>query len=694
MNESIPRETGRVRLLAVLVLLAATTLVYSNSFDKAFVLDDLPTITRNQSIESFTDALRLDRAVLTTSNRPLVAVSLAVNYALGGREVFGYHLFNLGVHLAAAVTLFGLLRRLFLSPKMIDRYGAVATPLAFAAALIWAVHPIQTESVTYIIQRAESMAGLFFFLTVYGAVRGWEAPGRGGRTGWHAAAVVACLLGVGSKQILIAVPVVLLGIEWVFYRRHPGRALRGSPVFYAGIALCMAVLLAMSFHHLFRSESQSIIAYTAAGGNEQLAENRYHTPYEYARTQPLVILQYLRMAVWPTELVLFRHWPIASPAEALPAAILVLALVLGSLVGVVARQPEGVAGLWFFSIIAPSSSIYALNHLYFEHRVYTSMAAVWALVVVLGYEALRRAFPRGGDAREDWRVRAAGVALVAVVAGIFGVRSYWRNEDYTSRFAIYSDTIAKNPHNPLAQYNLGNAYLRRDEYRLAIGHYEAALEQKPRFSHAQANLGIALARMGHLDEGIRHVFTALKMGAGELQANTYYNLGVLLARRGRYADAVASLKKALELRSDYPVARRLLGVTRNLLADQEREAWLTRTRANPDNSTAWARLGHLLLGPRSLGRAETALRRAIELGAEGAEVYNDLGFALAQQGRSEEAIEAFEAALAIEPDLSTARENIQMLREHGEIVDEDTAADPAEAGDASEAPPQSLAPAL
>ena len=162
--------------LAAICLVGAILAAYHNSFSGPFVFDDSAAIVGNPTIRHLSalgEVLSPPReGGQTVGGRPVVNLSLAVNYALGGTEVRGYHVFNLGVHALGALLLFGVARRTLLQPALRERFGPAATPLALAVAGLWAVHPLQTESVTYTIQRAESLMGLWYLLTLYGFIRG------------------------------------------------------------------------------------------------------------------------------------------------------------------------------------------------------------------------------------------------------------------------------------------------------------------------------------------------------------------------------------------------------------------------------------------------------------------------------------------------------------------------------------------
>jgi len=215
--------------LLPLLLIGAGVAAYHNSFGGLFFLDDKLRILNNPEIRQ----LWPPWTVMAHSSRPLVQLSLAINYALGALDVWGYHAFNLGVHLLAGLTLFGVVRRMLESSRLRPRYGRAAPWLAGSVAVVWTVHPLQTESVTYIIQRAESLMGLFLLLTLYCGIRGACSPHP---RVWYLAAIVACGLGMGCKEVMVAAPLVMLLYDRVFLAGSFTEILRRRWMFCIGLA--------------------------------------------------------------------------------------------------------------------------------------------------------------------------------------------------------------------------------------------------------------------------------------------------------------------------------------------------------------------------------------------------------------------------------------------------------------------------
>jgi hypothetical protein len=307
---------------AVLVLVGFA--VYANSLSNPFVFDDGYAITGNAHLHDLSD-LRLS---LTgppgsgTSGRPLTALSLAVNYAIGGLDVTGYHIFNIAVHVLAAWVLFGFGRRTLRGPRLVGRFAAHADGIAFAIALLWLVHPLHTAAIDHVSYRNEVMMGFFYLLTLYAFVRATLSPARP----WGALAIVACFLGTASKEVMGTAPLMVLLYDRTFVSSSFATALRRHKGIYAG--LCASwLLLAYLIVTGDRGESVSIHIQDC-------------TPVDYVRTQFAVVTHYLRAAFWPSRLAIDYNQPIATRLQpVLPQFFFLTALGFATLVAIVRRSP-------------------------------------------------------------------------------------------------------------------------------------------------------------------------------------------------------------------------------------------------------------------------------------------------------------------------------------------------------------------
>jgi Flp pilus assembly protein TadD len=508
--------TQRPRLLrwTPFILIAAGLLAYANSFHGAFVYDDVNAIVDNPSIRIGWPPWEAMLAPLqsTVAGRPVVNLTLALNYAVSGLNPWSYHAFNLAVHIANALLLFGLVRRTL--------KGDRADEIAFAVALLWLVHPLLTDCVAYTVQRTELLMAFFLLLTLWCVL-----------TDHLFGAVVACALGMGCKEVMAATPIVVLLYDRMFRARSFREAFRQRGGLYASLAATWLVLLA----------SMAGNARNSTVGTEDI------TPWHYALTQCGVIVRYLRLAVWPRPLVLdYDDWPVAaSVRDVWPSAVVVIALLGVTAWALFRRNALGFLGAWFFLILAPSSSFVPIvTEIAAERRMYLPLASVITLAV-LGVQSIRRgAFRR---------------AVVVSLAIFWGVLTVQRNADYTSDLTLWKDTVAKRPGNARAQVNLGAALVVHGAVDDAIGHFRKAIQIKPYYSDAHYNLGIALAVQGQKAEAVEELRRAIRLEPGFAKAHR--NLGILLAEQGQLAEAAEHFERVVRLRPDDASAQDEWGIT-------------------------------------------------------------------------------------------------------------------------------------
>lgn len=539
---AMPSRSGRAATspwAAMAAIVLAGAAAYSNSLHGAFVFDDPFSIADNESIRSLR---RLDEVLLPVAEldyyRPALNVSLAVCYSIGGLHVLPYHVLNLGIHLAASLTLFGLVRRTLLLCPCDHYLGQGSTALALVAALLWMLHPLQTESVTYVVQRCEAMFGLFSLLSLYCVVRGAMSP-RAWR--WYGGAVAACAVGMGSKEAMAVTPLLVLLYDRVFLASSLREAFRKRWGLYAALALTWCILVPM----LLASDlSRSRRAADPV------------TIWEYARTQAGVIVHYLRLSIWPDALCLDYQWPVAQSVRDIVLPAVLLGVVVLAVLWTLWRRPKwGFLGASFFLTLAPSSSLIPIPDLAFEHRMYLPLAPLVVAVVLGAYVAGRRLI--SGRPSLQPTVRLASVCLIAGIAGVLGILTYLRNDDYGSELRIWQDTVAKAPHNYRAHNNFGRALAHEDRSAEAIVHYQRALEINPDYTETNFNFGLLLVQLRRFGEAIPRLQQVLKIRPHDVEA--HLNLGVALAHQGHDDAAIGRYRKVLEINPRFAPAHNNLG---------------------------------------------------------------------------------------------------------------------------------------
>jgi tetratricopeptide (TPR) repeat protein len=517
-----------------LLLLAAGFTAYSNSLTGPFIFDDFESIVHNPHLRQLWPIWDALRAPAQLNWRPVVSLSLALNFWLGGLHVVGYHLFNLTVHLLVSLLLFAIVWRTLCGLRNTPWTPPSARWAAAAIALIWMVHPLHTESVNYVTQRSELLMAFFLLLTVYCTMRG-AAVSR--RHPWYRLAVVCCALGMASKEVMVVAPLLVLLYDRVFLSGSFRQALTHRRALYLGLAGTWLVLAGFVIH-------------PGALGRAVRFDLSSLTPWDYAKTQAGVILHYLRLALWPHPLILdYYDWPVPRRmSEWAPQAALVFGL-LGATVWSLRRRPAiGFLGAWCFLILAPSSSLLPIaTEIAAERRMYLPLCALVTLLVMASWTLLRRAVPSG-------RVRVSlALAAVMLTAGLLGWGTIRRNEVYRREVAIWQDAVAKRPQNPRAYYNLGLALGREGRHEEALQALRQTLALQATYVGAENSVGIALAELGRLREAEAHFRRAIQHDPAPAQAHS--NLGAVLAQQQQFDEAEHHLRLAIQLDPDLVDAR-------------------------------------------------------------------------------------------------------------------------------------------
>jgi tetratricopeptide (TPR) repeat protein len=612
------------------ILAAGAIVAYHQTFSVPLILDDHGSINDNSSIHQL---LPIWQALSPPNDapvggRPLLNLSFAINYAFGGTSVFGYHLVNLLIHIVASWTLFALVRHTLRRPAMTERFGSLATPLALAVGAIWAWHPVQTESVTYISQRAESLMGLFYLMTLYCFALGAETDGRRLRGIWYSLAVLCCLAGVATKEVIVTAPLMVVLYDRTFisgafrdgWRRH-------WPLYVALAATWLPLCYrAVNLRHI------------GVGFGLGTAW------WDYGLTECRAIVKYLLLAIWPNPLV-FDYGMFIRPrlSEVWPYALVLLALLAATVVALRRKPAAGFAACWFLLILVPTSSIVpVVGQPMAENRLYLSLAGVVAFAVAGAFALIGR-----------W-----SLPVFAVVAVSLGLGTIRRNKDFLSEQAIWTDTVAKCPDNARAHNNLGLVWDKTPgRQNEAIAQYKEALRLDPDYAEAHNNLGCILEKMpGRLDEAVVQYEEALRLKPD--YAETHYNLGNAMGSLGRTEEAIAQYKEALRLKPGYPEAHYNLGNALNSLGRTEESIgqYGEALRLWPDYAEAHNNLGLILSKvPGRLDDAVVQFEEALRLKPDIAEAHTNLGNALSKTpGRVDDAVAQYEEALRLKPDYADA----------------------------------------
>ncbi len=633
-----------------LLIAVAAVVVYARTFGVPFVFDDVHAIVQNLRIRAWSRAL-------VASDRPLVEITLALNYGLGGLDVFGYHLFNLAVHVSCGWLLFDVVRRTF---RTTGTLAGREDDAACVAALLFVVHPLQTESVTYVVARSELLMALCYLGTLDLVLLAETHPAR--RYVLWVLAVAVCALGMMAKPIMVTAPLAVWWLSWwvltpptrprlTFASTPPSVEVPRRWPLHLGLCATWLVLAVLFADHTHPGAGLDI-------GIE---------PLEYLRTQLGVTWHYFRLLVWPVDQMLDYDWPLATdwlePEVLVPAggwALLVLAL------APLARRGRRAATFWLgFAVLVllPSSSVIPIADLVFEHRMYLSVGGFAALV----------ALAVGGAAA---RAPTTVAVLAAVVVALLGGLAIARNEVWRDPIVLWSDNLAKAPTKQRVYRSLEEAYQRRGDRagmrRVALAEIEV-LERlqrvHPRDGRVLTALANGLARVGRTAEALAAVLEAIRLDPRDPVARAAH--GALLMQLRRPEEAVPPLEMAAAL-----IAGRVGWIERDTKrAVQVNLGWayaaigrtddalrVLREAAAEDDVSAMNNLGSVLGRVGEWEEAERVLEQARRRDPDDPNVQSNLGWVYANLGRLDEAAALLERAILQQPGEPSAHGNLGWVR--------------------------------
>ncbi|MEW6078984.1 MAG: tetratricopeptide repeat protein [Thermodesulfobacteriota bacterium] len=584
---------GRVlRLLPAVIILAALALVtYANTFTAPFVFDDLPHITENPCIrvsEITPGAMIriLDSRLIT---RPLANFSLAVNFFFHQYDVRGYHAVNLAIHIITALLVMLVARETL----RLGGYDTTWTPLL--AAALWLVNPVHTQSVTYIVQRMNSMAALFYLLALYLYIRARMNAGssQGRSILLYALCLTAAVLALASKENAATLIVVLPLYEWFFFYR-PGTARPKHWLF--GTELAAAFLIALAILYL--------------GLNPDMLHGRFNrlgfTMGQRLLTEAGVVIYYVSLIFFPhpARLNLDPDFPLSramtAPLSTFPAMIALGLMLAAALYGARRHRLCSFAALWFLITLSIESSVLPLALIY-EHRTY--LPSVFPLIALTAF------------ADRHIRPQFAAVVLLSLCIGVCGFWTYRRNAVWTDAIRLWQDTAAKSPGQARPYCNIGSELLLAGKPGEAIAPLARGLVLDPYYTDIHNAMAIACHLTGNDEKALAHCRAALDTDPGHLEAlNT---MGFILREQG------------------------------NL--DQARERFDRVLEQTPDNFEALMNLGLIERARKDIPGAVSWFQKAVAIHPANDQALYYLSSSLAQSGRTDEAIEYLQKARKLSP---------------------------------------------
>ncbi len=631
---------------AVIALAAAAVAVYAGGLSHPLIFDDFGSIGRNESIRDLGDleCVASPPAATPVAGRPFTNFTLAINYAVHGLDVRGYHAGNIALHVVCGLLIFGLLRRTLARPDMAPALATCGNAIAWSVSLLWLVHPLNTEVVNYLTQRTEAVMATCYLLAIYASVRALDArrPGR-----WQVVAVAACAAGMGGKETMVTAPLAIALYDRVFAYPAWAQAWRARARFYIGLASCWLILAAVVLIN-----GQTLGAGFAAAPT---------SPWLYLVNQMPVLVRYLRLTFWPHPLVLYYGWPAQlTLADVWPSALVVLAL-CGVVIWTLMRYPKlGDLGAWMILTLAPASSVVPVGtEVAAERRMYLPLAALLTLIVIGVVWVRARAGgtkPASQPASPSW----VGLGVTVALAIALGAATFARTRDYATAIGMAELDVERWP-TPQSHQVFGVELAAAGRHSQAIDHLRRAVDTYP---GARYFLGSELLITGQLDAGIVELQRFVDAEPGlPVVPSARIMMARALEARGRIPEAIEQLKLVV---AASPTRTEAHGRLANLLSGAQRfEEAIPHYQAflgvNPRDAEAWTGLAIAQVSSSKPAEAVASFRSAVDANPQNPQFRFNYARVLVDQGNVHEARAQLEKALQMNPSFGPAREMLTRL---------------------------------
>jgi len=588
--------------LGILVIFAVTS--YASTFNAPFVFDDISQIAENSKLHLTSLSWGQIGTIFEggTSLRPLAFISLALNYYLAGTDPVGYHVVNLLIHLLTAVGLFFLLIETLRIGTRETKHGLINLTahssldlylIAFFAVLLWMISPLQTNAVSYIVQRMTSLAVMFyiFALLLYVKAR-IRIRGKTYKTAalYFAGCLICIACAVTSKEIAATLPFIILLYEWYFFQDL--RSLKSKKFIIAG-ALAIIIFLAVAHFYLGGHPVQRIL---------RPYRSLDFTLTERVFTELRVIAYYVSLIVFPhpDRLNLDYDYPLSdallSPMTTGIAAAALFALVLLALYAAKNYRLLSFCLLWFLGNLIIESSVVGIEIIY-EHRLYLPSMMISLALVGLIYRYIK--------------VRWASVAILGAIAVLLCAWTHQRNQIWSDNISFWRDCAIKSPNKARTWQNLAYSYAHKDQHAKAARYYRKSLKIE-KDADTYYKRGFSLAKLGHHVSAAEAFLEALKMDYRK--NNIQSQLAYEFAAMGEFKKALKYYKQAIEENPDDQTARQnRRALIKFLKRCQTPMACVKKSiRRNPDNPALYFKLGILFESKNKPDQAIQAYENALD----------------------------------------------------------------------------------
>jgi len=692
-----------IKLFSIFIISSVGLIAYSDTFNCSFHFDDQFYIIDNFVIRNIHNLLTHWQSYPC---RFITYLSIVFNYHFNGLNVFGYHLFNLGIHLASAILVWWLVLLTLSTPAMKkDKIVGHADLIALFAGLVFVSHPLQTQAVTYIWQRAASMAAMFYLasLCLYVKSRLIQIKTQHSNLGasYYILSLIMAILAMFTKENTLTLPLMVLLYEFSFFETNitlNWPSLRTLIVTRPRLSIFFLTLFVIPLTALLSIQGKFLEIQGFTG-------SRVPPPFNYLLTQGKVLVTYIRLMFLPLHQNLDYDYPISTSFFEWPVLIGFLSL-SGILFYAKYMFPKyrliSFSIFWFFLTLAPESSFWPLQNVIDEHRLYLPSTGYCMLLVSCVYYLTQR------------KTIKTMVIILTIIVSFYSILTFQRNKVWNNGITLWSDAVSKSPHKARPHYNLGVAYQKSNDFSQSILQYNKTIEINPVFTEAYTNLCAIYFKQGKFSQAMSDCTKAIELDPESTMA--YLNRAIIWNQEGNLTQAVSDYNKAIELNSnheriyrdykihhDYKIyyanqnflTQALSGYNKtNVIRQKLKEAYynhgnayaqhgdFTQAISNYTNAInidtnftkAYNNRGNIFSQRGDIPKALSDYNKAIEIDPNYAEAYINRGNTYSQQGNFTQALLDYNKAITINPHNAQAYSNraiaYYLLREYNKAWDD------------------------
>lgn len=653
------------KILSVLAITILGVMVYANTLHYPFLADDLTTVVQNPSIRNLAAPQAFAR-ISTPPSRLTVFLSFAFNYQLNQLDTPGYHIFNIILHVVNALLVWRLVLLLFKVTKLyLDDLAIHKYWIALFSALIFLLHPVQTQSVTYISQRATLLAAFFYLAALCFYLNG-RLKEKGGKRFLMLAAMTA-LGGMFTHPVTMTLPLLIILMEFIFFKSE--KAGTGVQKDFKIQHLFLILGFTLIIPAFYRFGYEDILGRKLISLSHDLTEETV-TGLNYFLTQPRVIVTYLKAIFFPLHLNFDYDFMLSKSLLDVPVlsslgVLLFLFVLACRFYSTSILFFFGVA--WFYLTLSVESTMIPWPNVISESRIYLPLVGI-SLGCVAGFFSLSK--------RQIFNKIVLGILI-----SLLCVLTVQRNTVYRSGVDLWSDVIRKSPAKVRAYNNLGLAYLGEGELKKAAENFEKAVSMNPRYAKAYFNRGRLYQRQGEGSQALDLFEKALSIdegnpvylnGRGENHlsrglldkafsdfnraiernrnfAEAYNNRGKVHLAKGEWFLALADVTKAILINPYFDDAynnRGLVYRSSEKYKDAVQEFTLA-LEINPANGAALNNRGLMYMDQKLYDQALSDFNRALQFSDQQARVINNRGLVYERTGRLDQALNDYSQAIAL-----------------------------------------------